>query len=212
MKTAMIWGAGGGIGGALTSALAAGEWKLTAVARGPQVGVHPTAHLLEADFSNAWEVEQAVQGAAMEVEKVDLWIYCAGDITAEKVQEMEPETWARILDANLSGAYLALHHSMPLLAEDAVLVLIGAVSERLRLPGLSAYAAAKAGLEAFADALAKEERKKRVILVRPGVVETRFWEKVPFQQPKDAAPPEKVAARILGAVRDGHAGRLDLVS
>ena len=60
------------------------------------------------------------------------------------------------MTANLSGAYLATHHSLPLLAEDAHLVFLGAVSERLRLPGLSAYAAAKAGLEAFGEALGKE--------------------------------------------------------
>ena len=45
--------------------------------------------------------------------------------------------------------------------ENAHIIFIGAVSERLKLPGLSAYAASKAGLEAFAEVLGKEERKKR---------------------------------------------------
>lgn len=66
----------------------------------------------------------------------------------------------RILDANLTGGYNTVHYSLPLLTPDAPLVFLGAVSGRMRLPGLSAYAAAKAGLEAFAEAQRKEERKR----------------------------------------------------
>ena len=123
---------------------------------------------------------------------------------------MPPESWQRIMDANLNGPFLATHYSLPLLAENAHLFYLGAVSERLRLPGLAAYAAAKAGLEAFAEALRKEQRQRRVTVVRPGAVATSFWDKVPLRLPKDAAPPEKVARRILEAYENGHTGLLDL--
>ena len=139
-----------------------------------------------------------------------LWIYAAGDIVSARVEAMVPEYWQRIIDANLTGAYLATHYSQPLVAADAHLFYLGAVSERLRLPGLSAYAAAKAGLEAFADALRKEQRGRRVTVVRPGAVATPFWDKVDMRLPKDAAPPNKVAKRILQAYEEGHSGTLDL--
>jgi short-subunit dehydrogenase len=90
------------------------------------------------------------------------------------------------------------------------LVFLSAVSERIRLPGLSAYAAAKAGLEAFAEALRKEKRERRVIVVRPGAVNTRFWQKVPFKMPGRALSPEAVAAKVVEAVNTGHQGVLDL--
>jgi NAD(P)-dependent dehydrogenase (short-subunit alcohol dehydrogenase family) len=206
MKTAMVWGAQGGIGQALVKKLQADDWEVLSVSRTARA----EDKSLEADVSKSWEVEKAVHEAAMEVDQVNLWIYAVGDITSEKVDQMDPEAWARILDANLSGAYLAVHHSLSLLSEDATLVFVGAVSERLRLPGLSAYAAAKVGLEAFTEALSKEERKKRIILVRPSAVDTPLWEKVPLKLPSDAPPPEKVAGRILEAVHDGHKGQLDL--
>jgi short-subunit dehydrogenase len=88
-------------------------------------------------------------------------------------------------------------------------VLLGAVSERLRLPGLSAYVAAKAGLEAFAETLCKEVRKRRVILVRPGAVDTAFWQKVPFRMPANALSAEQVAQHIVSAINSGHSGPLD---
>jgi short-subunit dehydrogenase len=87
---------------------------------------------------------------------------------------------------------------------------LGAVSERLRLPKLSAYAAAKAGLEAFVEALRKEERRRQVMLVRPAAVATPLWDKVPMSLPTNAPSPEKVAKRILKAYHEGHTGQLDL--
>lgn len=80
----------------------------------------------------------------------------------------------------------------------------------MRLPGLAAYASAKAGLEAFAETLRKEQRKRRVTVVRPGAVATAFWDKVPLQLPKDAMTPEQVAQRMTQAYHDGHKGTLDL--
>jgi len=208
--TAMVWGAGGGIGRAMVQTLHDEGWQVLAVVRNDVDLTLPTPYVLEADLSQPSQVEMAVRAAAMETEAIDLWIYAAGDIHADRVADLTVDDWYRILDANLSGAFLATHFSMPLLAQNAHLIYLGAVSERLRLPGLSAYAAAKAGLEAYADALKKEERKRRITVVRPGAVATPFWEKVPMRMPADAAAPEKVAARILEAHENGFQGTLDL--
>ncbi len=209
-KTAVVWGAGGGIGRALVEKLSVQGWKTIAISRDPSDLETLTPHVIEADVSEPREVEAAVYATAMETDTVDLWIYTIGDITSAKVADLDAASWDRILSANLSGAYLATHHSLPLLAEDAHLIYLGAVSERLRLPGLSAYAAAKAGLEAFGESLGKEERKKRVTVVRPGAVATTLWDKVPMRVPADAPSPEKVAGRILEASENGHKGVLDL--
>ena len=211
MPTAMIWGATGGVGRALVDELLDKEWSVVAVSRDEEALTGRVSCSLRADVGDAFSVQRAVQAAAHEVDNVALWVYAAGDIAAAPVEEMTPAVWERILAANLTGAYHAAHYSLPLLAPDAHLVFVGAVSERLRLPGLSAYAAAKAGLEAFADALRKEQRRRRVTVVRPSAVATPLWDKVPLRMPKDAPPPSKVAGRILAAYEEGHSGLLDLV-
>jgi NAD(P)-dependent dehydrogenase (short-subunit alcohol dehydrogenase family) len=212
MKTALIWGAGGDIGRALVEQLVADNWTVHAVAHRPgdKNLADLTPHVTDADVAVPYEVQMAITEISQAATQVDLVIYAAGDITSTKVAEMAPETWGRILDANLTGAYLTTHYSLPLLADDAHLVFVGAVSERLRLPGLSAYSAAKAGLEALVEALGKEERKRRVTLARPAAVNTSFWEKVPFRMPDTALSPETVARRILEAHSQGHKGTLDL--
>ena len=208
--TAMVWGANGGIGRALVKLLTEKRWQTIAVARHEDDLLSLTPYVVEADVSQPLQVEAAVRIAAMEADSIDLWIYAAGDIYADSVADIDPTDWYRILDANLNGAFLTTHYIMPLLAPDAHLVYLGAVSERLRLPGLSAYAAAKAGLEAFAESLKKEERKRRITVVRPGAVTTPLWEKVPMRMPTDAAPAEKVANCILEAHLSDFKGTLDL--
>ncbi len=210
MKTAMVWGASGGIGTALVKGLVDEGWQVLSVARDPGSVTFLTSEVVEADVSDAHSVREAVARAEELVQEVDLWIYAVGDITSVKADEMSPEDWERILAANLTGAYLAVHYCLPLLTAEAHIVFLGAVSERLRLPGLSAYATAKAGLEAFAEVLRKEQRPRRVTLVRPKAVDTALWEKVPFSVPHGAMSPESLVQRVLQANGDGHSGVLNL--
>ena len=210
MGNAMVWGASGGIGRALVELLTDQGWDVMAVSRHTQGLEGLTSHVAQADPADGFAVQQAAMMAAQSLGEVDLWIYSAGDIASAKVGDMAEEAWQRLMDANLTGAFTATRHSLPLLAADAHMVYLGAVSERLRLPGLSAYAAAKAGLEAFAEALSKEERKRRVTVVRPGAVETPLWEKVPMRLPKGAMSPADLAAKILEAHTSGHKGTLNI--
>ncbi|HMQ53390.1 MAG TPA: SDR family NAD(P)-dependent oxidoreductase [Anaerolineae bacterium] len=210
MKTAMVWGAGGGIGQALVRRLSKEDWTVIALTRRPADLTSLTPHILEADVASAYSVETAVLAAAQIVTEVDLWLYTAGDITLAKTEDLSAADWQRIINANLSGAFLATHYSLPLLASEAHLIYLGAINERLRLPGLGAYAAAKAGLEAFAEALSKEERQRKVLVVRPAAVETPLWEKVPLKLPKAALSPASLAEQILQAYQAGHQGKLDL--
>jgi NAD(P)-dependent dehydrogenase (short-subunit alcohol dehydrogenase family) len=207
--TAMIWGASGGIGRALVSRLRAEGWRVLAMSRHTADLGDLTPHLFVANVADPQAVERAIATASQEVAQVNLWIYAAGDIDANKVSDASPDAWQRILDANLTGAYLAVHYSLPLLAPDAHLFFLGALSERLRLPRLSAYAAAKAGLEAFVEVLGKEERKRRITLVRPAAVDTPLWNKVPFKLPTGALSPDAAAEHLLAAYREGHRGVLE---
>lgn len=209
-KTALIWGAAGGIGRALARQLRDAGWQVVGISRHVDDLADVTDLAFEADVADPFAVQRAVLAAGQEVGEAQLFIYAAGDIVAEPASRMAPETFRRILDANLLGVYNTVHHTLPLLTADAPLVFLGAVSERMRLPGLSAYAAAKAGLEAFAEALRKEERKRPVIVVRPGAVNTALWRKVPFKMPGNALSPEAVAEQVLAAVNAGRQGVLDL--
>ena len=209
MKTALIWGAGGGIGQATARHLSSNGWQVLAAGRHIEKLSAPIEHTYEVELGDAFSVQSTVTAISQEVSALDLWVYAAGDIASLRVNDMQPQDWQRILGANLSGAYLATHYSWALLSEQAHLFYVGAVSERMRLPGLAAYAAAKAGLEALAEVVRKESRRK-VTVVRPGAVDTPFWSKVPFKLPPHHLSPEQISARILQTYNEGQQGILDI--
>ena len=210
MSNAMIWGASGGIGQALTKLLISKGWTVAAIARHPVDLDQPNVHIITTDVSSTFDIQAAITATSQIIDEVDLWVYTVGDIISTKVETMSPEICQRILNANLTGAISATHFSLPLLATDAHLMYIGAISERLRLPGLGAYAAAKVGLEAFVEVLGKEQRKRRVSNIRPSAVDTPMWKKVPMPLPKGAASPQVIAKQILDAFDQKQTGTLDL--
>ena len=209
MKNALIWGAGGGIGTAIASLLAKDGWQILAAGRHVETLTGLVSSVYNVDVGDAFSVQAAVSSISQQASEVDLWVYAAGDITSMKINKMSPLEWQRILQANLGGPYLTTHYSWPLLTEQSHLFYMGAVSERLRIPGLAAYAAAKAGLEAFAETVRKESRCK-VTVIRPVAVDTGFWQKVPFRLPAHPLKPDEVAARIFQAYEEGKQGLLDL--
>lgn len=210
-QRAIIWGASGDIGKALGQQLKGKGWEIVAVSRDVSSLNGLTDNVFEADPTSAASVERTCMEIGMEgLDEINLFLYAAGDITASPVAEMDIDTFKRIMDANFTGAFQALYGSKPLLAEDASWVFVGAISERLQLPGLSAYAAAKAALEAFLGTIKKEERKRQVLLIRPGAVDTKLWEKVPMAAPKGALTADALATKIIEAVESGQKGQVDI--
>jgi NAD(P)-dependent dehydrogenase (short-subunit alcohol dehydrogenase family) len=211
MGKILIWGSEGGIGQAILTHFLEQGWQAAAVARKLTSISTQAEWSFEADFSDPEQVAEVGRQLEEHQDPFDIFVYAAGDITAENIGDSTPKRWLEIIDNNLTGVFHTLQASLPIIKEDGHIFLLGAVSERLQLPGLSAYAAAKAGLEAFAVAFSKEERRKKVTVVRPGAVDTGLWDKVPFKKPSHTYPPVKVAERIREAYQDGHKGQLDLV-
>lgn len=210
MKTAIVWGAGGGIGRSLCKQLKEKGWQVAGAVHSFDPNLENVDFQYEIEISNPFSIQNNLHKIIQDVNQIDLFIYAAGDIVFKKLDEMTPESWQTNIDANLSGPFLTYHFLHPLLSKSAHLVFLGAVSERLKLPGMGGYVAAKAGLEALTAVIQKEERNMKVTLVRPGAVDTPFWDRVSLNLPKDAASPDKVAGKILDAVQNNHKGQLDL--
>ncbi|MBS3766046.1 SDR family NAD(P)-dependent oxidoreductase [Candidatus Bipolaricaulota bacterium] len=210
MKTAMVWGSTGGIGGGVVDKLLNENWEVLAVSRSSGNFSDAVTEVVINDIGEPDEVESAVEEYKDSIKEVDLWVYAIGDITTKKVTDTSPEDWNRINGANLQGAFLATRYSIPVLPEEAHMVFIGAVSERTELPGLAAYVSAKAGLESFVEVLRKEERNRSISIVRPKAVDTPFWDKVSFDLPHGAKKPEEVANHIFNAYEEGKTGVVDI--
>jgi NAD(P)-dependent dehydrogenase (short-subunit alcohol dehydrogenase family) len=210
MPEILIWGASGGIGGAMVTLCKAQGWTVYAAAR------HEDRIPQDVDLTVSFRAEDpySIQSAAYSVGQatsgLDLVVYAAGGMMAAALDSINANDWSAVMDANLNGAARCAAVSVSLLKEGGHLMIIGAYVDKISLPKFGAYAAAKAGLEPLVTVLSKEHRKLRFTLVRPGAVDTPFWRNVPFSLPKGAATPESVAAAMLERFRTGQTGLLDL--
>lgn len=210
MPDALIWGASGGIGSALAMLLKGRGWRVFAAARDERkipAGMDETYSFEAGDPYSFDAVSIAVAQAS---DGLDLVVYAAGGLIAQTMDSLEARAWRDVMDANLNGVWLAAKASAHTLREGSHFMVLGAHVDKITLPRFGAYAAAKAGLEPLLAILAKEHRKFKFTLVRPGAVDTRFWANVPFKLPAGAAQPSAVAEAILAHYEGGMAGTLDV--
>jgi NAD(P)-dependent dehydrogenase (short-subunit alcohol dehydrogenase family) len=178
-KTAIVTGAGRGIGLAVTRALAAEGVRVVAGAR------NITPELLDLPNVQPVQVDLALPDGPAEL------VEAAGglDILVNNVGAIRPRTggflsvtdddWASTLTINLLAAVRTCRAALPyLLAQGAGnIVTIGSVNARLPDPLVIDYSAAKAALAGFCKALSKEVAAQgiRVNTVSPGPVSTGLW-------------------------------------
>lgn len=210
MPSALIWGASGGIGRALVQELNENGWAVYAAARRTENIPDEAEATFEFDARDAASFEQTAMLVAQQAGQVDLVVYAAGDIAYEKLDSMDYAAWTATLDSNLNGAFLAAHESLPLMDQGTHMMFIGAYLDHIRLPKMGAYAVAKAGLAELVTLLAKENRRKHFTLVRPGAVDTAFYEQVSFSTPKNAKAPAVVAKAMREHYEAGQSGELNL--
>ncbi len=210
MKTAIIFGASGGIGYAIGEKFHDEGISVIAGVRKMKTDLNFADLVIEGDFASEAEVAQMVNENAEDIGQIDVWIYAAGDIGYQKINDLTSENWIRIFGANVFGAKNTLSACYPLLAEDAHVMFLGAYTDRLMIPGLSAYTASKSSLAAFSSIVEKELRGRKVSLIRPSAVDTPFWEKVPFKLPAGALSPQEVAEKVFLTYKQSLTGLVDL--
>lgn len=208
MKTALVFGAAGGIGRGLTSALKQHDFRVLAVARDETTldGVEATS----ADLADDAQVAAACLWAAQQGSPVDLLVFAAGRMGQGSLGETDGATFQRLWADNALAAQLVHRHATPLLAPEGHRVFLGAYVDKLNFPKLGAYAAAKAALDAWARVLIREERKVKTTLLRLPAVDTPLWKQAPFPLPKGALTPAQVADEVLACFREGKVGVVDV--
>ena len=186
-RTAVITGAGQGMGRAIALRFAqAGinpvllgrtESKLRAVAdEVAALGVEASVHAL--DVTDDAAVSEL--GAALEGEKVDILINCAGDWLIALAQDTSSEQLDHILRVNLRAPYILSRALLPNLrrSDNASIINIGSLVTANLVPTVTAYTASKAGLKGLTGSLAAELKSERirVVMISPGPADTPMRE------------------------------------
>lgn len=168
-KSVIVTGASSGIGRAAAHVFAAEGARLVLVARGADrlnavaqeiARTGSSAVACPGDVTEPATHERAVAAAQDAYGRLDGAFNNAGAVGAMKpLAELSPDEWGSALAANLTSAFLAVRAQVPALLASGggSLVFTGSfVGNSVGLPGMGAYAAAKAGLGGLVKALAAD--------------------------------------------------------
>lgn len=185
-KVAVITGAAGGIGAATARRFVeegadVGLLDLPSTALDDIAGeLGDSAFPLPADVTDTTSLAAAFERVRSRADRLDV-LYCCAAIQLHElegpVDRIAVETWRRVLDVNLTGAFLSVKHALPLLrsAGGGSIILCGSPTAMTMCGrGYPAYAASKGGLAALAQSLAGDHaaEKIRVNVLVPGTTST----------------------------------------
>ena len=113
---------------------------------------------------------------------VDLLVHAAGVMEGTFVRKEGLDTFERVLRTNLTSAFVVAHAALPAMAAGGRMVFLSSSSAHAPQPGRSAYSASKAGLNAFAFALAAEVERDGIAVhvLTTGPVATPMLDDVRF--------------------------------
>jgi NAD(P)-dependent dehydrogenase (short-subunit alcohol dehydrogenase family) len=118
-----------------------------------------------------------------QLDRVDLLIHSAGILRGTFVRKETVEDFDAVIRANLRSAYVTTHAVLEKMGVGGRIIFMSSSASLEPMKARSAYSASKAGLNAFAKAIAREVSRDgiNVNLVIPAPVETDMLEEVTFE-------------------------------
>ncbi|GGA38763.1 SDR family oxidoreductase [Paenibacillus physcomitrellae] len=192
-KTAIVTGAGSGIGKATAIQLAREGAKVAIFDLNDQRIAETeneinqifqgAARAFDVDISDEARVAKAVKEAADHFDGVDILFANAGINGAwGPIEDMRLEDWEQTLRVNLNGTFLSVKHTIPYMKKRGAgsIIITSSINglDRFSGWGASAYSTTKAGQVAFAKMAALElaKFKIRVNVISPGAIATNIDE------------------------------------
>jgi NAD(P)-dependent dehydrogenase (short-subunit alcohol dehydrogenase family) len=186
-RTAIVTGAGSGIGRACALSLAAaGAWVAATDIDGVAAGQTADevcrqggrAFALTQNIADEESVERATTEVLSRTGAVHIGVSCAAVAArSARLREVDLTDWQRVIDVNLTGSFLTLRSHVAAVADSGggALVVVGSVLSAVASPSGSApYVVAKHGLVGLVKQAAVDHAREgvRVNLVLPGYVAT----------------------------------------
>ncbi|PJJ48117.1 3-ketoacyl-ACP reductase [Hymenobacter chitinivorans] len=216
-KTALVTGAGKGIGRAVALALAQEGVRVALLAR-TQQQLEAVAREIEAqggqamvvtaDVADRAAVEAAVAQALDQLGgSIDILINNAGIGTFAKLVDMEPTEWEKIIQVNLLGTYYTTRAVLPqmIARETGDIINIASTAGQRGAATTSAYSASKFAILGLTESLMQEVRKHniRVSALTPSTVATELAisNKLTDGNPDKVMQPEDLAEFIIAQLK-----------
>ena len=195
-QTAVITGAGRGIGRSLASALAEAGADIVVVDIIEKNAIETTEFLISekgikaypytADLSKAESIKDYIRDILTLCGKVDVLINNAGIQVRKPALEFTLEEWHSVLNIHLTASFAMAQALVPSMIEQGggKIINIASINGVIAIPSTMAYTVAKAGLAGLTRSMAVEWSRfnVRANAIGPGYCRTELTEKL-FQDP-----------------------------
>jgi 3-oxoacyl-[acyl-carrier protein] reductase len=222
-RVAVVTGAGRGVGAATARMLARAGAQVALLDR-DATGVTHTAEQIalaggEAlpftnDITDAFAVERTFDRVVDEWGRLDVLVNNAGVLKEASLEELTDEDFQETLDVNLRGAMVCARAAATHMIKQGSGRILSAASGSTRLgaEGLTAYAAAKAGIVGMTRTWARELGPKGITAnaVAPGLIDSETVRTVPAAELESTLA--RIPARRLGTPDEVAAVYLFLAS
>jgi 3-oxoacyl-[acyl-carrier protein] reductase len=212
-QTAIVTGAGRGIGEAIARRLASEGAKVACISRSVANSakvaeainaIHPgAARAYAVDVADKKAVEETAKQIFADFGKVDILVNNAGITRDGLAMRMSEEDWDAVINTNLKGSFNFIQAVMrPMIKQrTGRIVNIASVAGLMGNAGQANYAASKAGLIGLTKTLARELAGRNVTVnaVAPGFVKTDMTDVLP----------EAIKTGVLGQIPLGRFGEPD---
>jgi NAD(P)-dependent dehydrogenase (short-subunit alcohol dehydrogenase family) len=181
-KTALVTGAGGGLGHATVERLLADGWKVFAADISTDLlrtSMHdPDAVPVLMDVTDQESIQSAYDAVASQADRLDAIVNFAGVMGVGSLTDIPEARLARILDINVMGTYRVNKTFLPLVeaAKGRIVNLSSETGWQSAAPFNGPYAMSKHAIEAYSTALRRELALLgiKVITIQPGAFRTNM--------------------------------------
>ena len=217
-KTAIVTGAGSGIGRALALQLGTDGYHVVLVSR-TESSLHETASAFAdpaavmvsvADWSKSDQIKTVLDRTLEYFGGIDLVANVAGMASLVPIEQVTADLWRGCVDSNLSAIVLSTAAVWPIFKKQGsgLIVNISSMASFDPFPGLDIYGAAKVAVNLFTRSTARHgaEIGVRAVCIAPGAVETPMLrglfglDQIPRAK---TLTPEQVASTICDCIT-GH--------
>ncbi len=174
MGTAVVTGAGQGLGRAIAERLAADGHHIVAVDLNPETAADTAASLggqwRQCDVSDPG----SVAALAESLDRVEVLVNNAGIWIFADMADMAPDDVRRVLEVNVMGVFYCTQALVPLMGPGSSIVNLSSNAAYSNSPGVGIYPPSKAAVESFTKQTALEfgRRGIRANAVGPGMILT----------------------------------------
>ena len=181
-KIALVTGGGTGIGKAIAKAILAEGAKVIIIGRTESKLLQAQSELgsgieiMVCDITIESHLMKVYETIMSKYEKLDILINNAGTSFKEKAYELSYESWKKVIDVNLNGAFLCAREAMKIMVSQKYgrIINIGSISGQMGRHFNAPYTASKFGIEGLTRAFALDGREHGVAVsvIHPGNVAT----------------------------------------